>query len=324
MVRLLLGIFLPLALPALAQDRLPILDVHLHAYAADQLGPPPLAMCTPIPEFPAWDPAGPYPPTFMALHKDPPCDDPVWSPETDAELRQQTIEAMERRNVFGILSGSPERVASWMESYWALAEELDIPVGIHIGPGPPGVHYLWADGYRAHLHSALTLEPVLVRHPKLRVYIMHAGFPMINDLLALLYAHPQVYVGVGVIERAIETIEEAPFLSDAQKRDILYNNAVRFLRLPEETIAQPRQYARENRTTTVISSSLPSSMAPASSHLATSGREEKFPAGPTTGPSPGPTLVTAVAAAESAVRNSMPNAASAMVTTTTVIPTAKI
>lgn len=318
------------AVSALAQDRLPILDVHLHAYAADQQGAPPLAMCTPIPEFPAWDPAAPYPPIFMALHKDPPCDDPVWSPETDEELRQQTIEAMERRNVFGILSGSPERVASWMEAapgrfipglefnvantdhtpdslralfesgqvevlaevtnqyagiapdddqmapYWALAEELDIPVGIHIGPGPPGVHYLWADGYRAHLHNALTLEPVLVRHPKLRVYIMHAGFPMIDDLLTLLYAHPQVYVGVGVIvftqpraafyrylrsiveagfakrvmfgsdqmvwpgviERAIETIEEAPFLSDEQKRDILYNNAARFLRLSDEEIAR--------------------------------------------------------------------------------------
>ena len=86
-----------------------------------------------------------------------------------------------------------------MEPYWEMAEALDIPVGIHIGPGPPGVFHLGSEGYRARLHSALTLEPVLVRHPKLRVYIMHAGFPMIDDLLALLYAHPQVYVGVGVI-----------------------------------------------------------------------------------------------------------------------------
>ena len=163
-----------------------------------------------------------------------------------------------------------------MEPYWALAEELDIPVGIHIGPGPPGVIYLGAEGYRARFHSALTMEEVLVRHPRLRLYIMHAGFPMLDDLLALMYAHPQVYVDVGVIvftqtrqafyrylqgiveagfgnrvmfgsdqmvwpgviERAVAVIEEAPFLSEQQKRDIFYNNAARFLRLSEGEIAR--------------------------------------------------------------------------------------
>ena len=42
----------------------------------------------------------------------------------------------------------------------------------------------------------------------------------------------------GVIERSIAVIEEAPFLSDAQKRDLLYNNAARFLRLSDEDIAR--------------------------------------------------------------------------------------
>jgi len=162
------------------------------------------------------------------------------------------------------------------EPYWALAEELDIPVGIHIGTGPPGVAYLGARGYRARLHSALTLEEVLISHRGLRVYIMHAGFPMPDDLLAVLYSYPQVYVDIGVIvytqsrkafyrylrgitdagfshrvmfgsdqmvwpgviERSIRTIEEAPFLSADTKRDILYNNAARFLRLSEDEIAR--------------------------------------------------------------------------------------
>lgn len=313
---------------AAAQDRAPVLDMHLHALAADQQGPPPLAMCTPIQEFPAWDPATPYGQTFLAMMKDPSCDDPVWSPETDQELMRRTIAVMERRNVVGVLGGTPERVSTWMnaaqdrfipgldfnvadtdvspdslrslveagrvevlaevtnqyaglapddpqmEPYWQLAEDLDLPVGIHIGPGPPGVIYLGSDGYRARLHSALTLEPVLVRHPGLRVYVMHAGFPMIDDLLALLYAHPQVYVGVGVIvftrrdfdpylrriveaghanrvmfgsdqmvwpeviERAIDRIEGLSFLTEQQKRDILYNNAARFLRLSEDQISE--------------------------------------------------------------------------------------
>lgn len=163
-----------------------------------------------------------------------------------------------------------------MEPYWVLAEELDLPVGIHIGTGPPGVRYLGASGYRARLHSALTLEEVLVRHPRLRIYIMHAGFPLLEDLLALMYSHPQVYVDVGVIvfsqpraafyrylqgiveagfgnrvmfgsdqmvwpgviERSIAVIEDAPFLNEKQKRDIFYNNAARFLRLSDEDVAK--------------------------------------------------------------------------------------
>lgn len=156
-----------------------------------------------------------------------------------------------------------------LEPLWAMAEQLDVPVGIHIGGADPGTPYTGSPAFRARLQSALTLEEVLVRHPKLRVYIMHAGYPMLDDLLALLFTHPQVYVepsmavnvetraafyrflrGLvdagygdrvmfgsdqliwpGLIEAAIESIEAAPFLSAGQKRDIFYNNAARFLRL---------------------------------------------------------------------------------------------
>ena len=161
-----------------------------------------------------------------------------------------------------------------MAPYWALAEELDIPVGIHLGPGSPGEFYLGNKKYRARLQSALTMEEVLIRHPKMRVYLMHAGYPMLDDLLALLFSHPQVYVEVsmlanvepragfyrylkaiveagygervmfgsdqmvwpGIIEPAIAAIERAPFLSPRQKRDIFYNNAARFLRLSAKEI----------------------------------------------------------------------------------------
>jgi len=40
------------------------------------------------------------------------------------------------------------------------------------------------------------------------------------------------------IEYAIESIETADFLSEKQKRDILYNNAVRFFRLKDKKISQ--------------------------------------------------------------------------------------
>ena len=38
------------------------------------------------------------------------------------------------------------------------------------------------------------------------------------------------------IRIAIETVEDAEFLSSEQKRDIFYNNAARFLRLSDEQI----------------------------------------------------------------------------------------
>jgi uncharacterized protein len=155
------------------------------------------------------------------------------------------------------------------EPYLALAEELDIPVGIHIGTGPPGAPYLGAPKYRARLHSPLQLEEPLLKHQKLRIFVMHAGWPMLDDMLAVMWAHPQVHVEVGVlifalpraefyrylqrlvesgfgarvmfgsdqmvwpgvIEYGIRLIEDAPFLTPQQKQAILYDNAARFLRL---------------------------------------------------------------------------------------------
>jgi predicted TIM-barrel fold metal-dependent hydrolase len=104
---------------------------------------------------------------------------------------------------------------------------------------------------------------------------MHAGWPMIDDLLAVLWTHPQVYVDLGVIdwalpraefhrylqriveagfgkrvlfgsdqmiwpetqEIAIQSIESAAFLTPDQRRDIFFNNAARFFRLSPERIA---------------------------------------------------------------------------------------
>ncbi len=162
------------------------------------------------------------------------------------------------------------------DPYLALAAELDIPVGIHIGPGPPGVAYVNSPNYRGKHHDPLQLEEVLMKYPELRVYICHAAWPMLDNLLTLLYAHPQVHLDISIINYALpptefhrymrriveagfgnrvmfgsdqmvwpETLEiglksilNADYLSDEQKRDILYNNAARFLNLSGETIAK--------------------------------------------------------------------------------------
>jgi predicted TIM-barrel fold metal-dependent hydrolase len=164
-----------------------------------------------------------------------------------------------------------------MEPLWALAEELDVPVAIHMGPGEPGQPYA-SGAYRVGLGDPLLLEPVLIRHPKLRVSVMHAGYPMAERMRALMFSYPQVYVDIGsivyteprasfyaflrelveagygdrimfgsdqmiwpgVIAASVQTIEDAPFLDADQKRDIFYNNAARFLRLSSEETAGQR------------------------------------------------------------------------------------
>lgn len=315
----------------------PVIDMHMHAMAAHEQGPPPVAMCVPIHPMPAWD-AGvnAYGETFMRMLKEPHCQNPVWSPLTDDLLMSATVQVMNELNIYGVLSGSPAMVANWqkaapgrffsginfrlnspgrdyapeqimalrdagqldvlaeitnqyagipvndprMEPYWSLAETLDIPVGVHMGPGPPGIIYLGASHYRASLSNPLQLEDVLARHPQLRLYIMHAGFPFLDALLAVMYAHPQVYVDTGVIifsqseetfsrylrrivengfanrvmfgsdqmvwpgviPQALDRINKADFLRPNQKRDILYNNAARFLRLSEKQIAKHHEH----------------------------------------------------------------------------------
>ena len=157
-----------------------------------------------------------------------------------------------------------------LEPYYALAEELDIPVGIHTGIGPPGTPYLpGLQGFRVTLGNPALVEEVLVRHPRLRIYLMHGGAPYLQETKAILAVYPQVYVDLATINwilphqefhnylhelmlagfgkrllfgsdqmfwpeaigMAIEGIESASFLSEPEKRDIFYNNAVRFLGL---------------------------------------------------------------------------------------------
>lgn len=326
---------LALSAPLHAQERLPIIDMHLHASRVADFavlgGPPPIPHCVPMTDYPIPDAARSWAEIFKS--RDLPCR-AFWSPSTDADVMEQTIAIMKRRNAYGVISGP--QVALYKEAggdrvipglsfsggpnapaveavrrsltqggfavlgefspqygglapddpslapYWALAEELDVPVAIHIGTGPVGAPYLAFGRYRARLHSALLLEEVLVRHPKLRVSIMHAGWPMLDDLLAVLWTHPQVYVDLGAIdwalpraefhrylrriveagfgkrvlfgsdqmvwpdamEAAIESIESADFLTAEQKRDIFFDNAARFLRLSPQRVAAMHGKAR--------------------------------------------------------------------------------
>jgi hypothetical protein len=164
------------------------------------------------------------------------------------------------------LSGVPPNDPA-LAPYFALAEELDLPVLIHTaGIGP------YLPGFRSAAGNPLLLEDVLVRHPKLRLFVENAGYPYRGEKIAMMYQYPHLHADVSTISwviprtafydyleafvraglgkrlmfgsdqmrwpakigEGIEAIEQAPFLTKEQKRDILYHNAVRFLRLEHE------------------------------------------------------------------------------------------
>ena len=160
---------------------------------------------------------------------------------------------------------------SMFEPYLALAEEFDVPVLMHVA----GIGGRFP-AYRAAMGRPLLLEPVLKKHPALRLYVENAGYPFGEEMVALLYMYPNVYVDVSTITwliprpafhdylqrivragfgdrvmfgtdqfgypeiaaTAIAAIESASFLTPGQKRDIFYNNAARFLRLSPAQIAR--------------------------------------------------------------------------------------
>ncbi|MGI8735029.1 MAG: amidohydrolase family protein [Pyrinomonadaceae bacterium] len=285
------------------QNRPPIIDVHVHAYAKDE----------------RWTSKVPDPVTGQPI-----------TATTEQAHMQATLAEMKKYNIVkGVVSNDYQAVLRWkaaspdhiiasygfddpssvdlaflrrehaagrlmalgeigaqyegiapndpkMEPYWALAEELDIPVGLHTGLAPPNTPYECCPKFRTSLGNPALLEEVLIRHRKLRVYLMHAGYPYLQETIAIMHIYPQVYADLGAIDwlrpredfheylralmragmgkrlmfgsdqmvwpegirMAIEGIESASFLTEEQKRDIFYNNAVRFLRLDEKKLEQ--------------------------------------------------------------------------------------
>src|SRR5664279_4901677 len=94
----------------------PIIDVHVHASPANDLGPPPLAFDLPVAEQLVHDPAESYLHRFIGSFQEPRGDRATWSPMTDEELRDQTLAIMARRNIVGVVSGTEDRVADWRAS----------------------------------------------------------------------------------------------------------------------------------------------------------------------------------------------------------------
>ena len=199
-------------------------------------------------------------------------------------LPEQSVEALRllvKEGVVGVLGELPLQYFglapddSRLAPYYDYLEESGVPVALHTGLGPPGMPHTTHPRFRVTLGRPTLLEPVIAGRPALRGYLMHAGWPYLEETIAMMYMYPSLYADIGALawaipldafhtalrtlveagfgERllfgtdqmywpgaigiAIETIEAVPFLSAKQKRDILYNNAARFLKLSDEQIA---------------------------------------------------------------------------------------
>lgn len=256
---------------AATQDRLPIIDMHMHVSTS---------LSKPLAEMDHYN-------IVLGFLSDSPDDvfewvaavpgrfiaSPIVLDPADVDLARLRREYEAGRfggmgeiasQYFGIAADDPV-----LEPFFALAEEFDVPVLIHShGTGYPSTQF------RIEIGRPTRIEEVLIRHPALRISIEASGFPFLESTIALMLRYPNVYgdlstwkytreifewylrrlldaglgsrlmfgsdVGGGrpeVIGESIEAIESIRFLTQVQKRDILYNNAARFLRLSDEQIA---------------------------------------------------------------------------------------
>jgi predicted TIM-barrel fold metal-dependent hydrolase len=163
------------------------------------------------------------------------------------------------------------------DAYWAVAEKHGVPVGIHTGGAPPGTPYTCCPKFRLALGDPLLLEDMLVKYPKLKVYVMHAGGFFPQNALMLMTMYPHVYVDISTltwtpiagdllepflieakrrrlldrvmfgsdqmrwpeaIALAIDRVNRLSFLTGEEKADIFYDNAAKFLGLTAEEIAR--------------------------------------------------------------------------------------
>lgn len=96
-------------------------------------------------------------------------------------------------------SGTTLSDAIW-QPYLRICEKYDIPVAVHTGGGDPGGTNSWSPKARLALGDPYLIEDVLVRYPKLRIYMMHAGgedWP--EHCIRLMAYYPHLYTDLAVM-----------------------------------------------------------------------------------------------------------------------------
>lgn len=151
--------------------------------------------------------------------------------------------------------------------YYEVCERKGIPVFFHTGLDGPEPQQNVSPKFRIELGDPLLLQDVVTHFPNLRVVIMHMGWPYPDHALYMLYAYPNVYLDTAVVNwilgsslfdrmlkeavdtvgsdrilfgsdqmvwpqmitPAVRAIVKADYLTDKDKRRILWSNAADLL-----------------------------------------------------------------------------------------------
>jgi predicted TIM-barrel fold metal-dependent hydrolase len=85
-----------------------------------------------------------------------------------------------------------------LSPYWELSETTQVPVAVFTGLAPAGTSLRpCCTHYRATAARLQDVEEVLVRYPRLRVYLMQAGWPYKAETVALMQSYPELYADLG-------------------------------------------------------------------------------------------------------------------------------
>ena len=160
--------------------------------------------------------------------------------------------------------------------YMQICERYNIPVAVHTGGGPPNITYQGRPNFRLKNGDPYTIEDVIAKYPKLKIYLMHAGGDYFDHAIRLMMQYSHVYADLGVIlwinemtidfgeqflrkakkyglidrvmygsdqmvwphaiEKSIKQLDSYEFLTEEDKRKIFYHNAIRFLGLNEKDL----------------------------------------------------------------------------------------
>jgi uncharacterized protein len=155
------------------------------------------------------------------------------------------------------------------QPYLAICEKYGIPVAYHSGGSFPDAQNLGWPKYRIKFGDPLLIEDVLVKYPKLKLYLMHAGENFYENTLRMMDGYPNLYADLGdelwlhpltkdyatkflrsaktyglldrvlfgsdqmvwpeAITSSINFLKSMDFLTEAEKEMILYKNAKKFL-----------------------------------------------------------------------------------------------
>ena len=150
---------------------------------------------------------------------------------------------------------------SLMNPYYAIAEKYKLPAGIHTGGAGPNHG---CPNFKPELGNPALLEKLILKFPKLKLWVMHSGDQFYKETIMLMRKYPKLYADISVIsnpdilpqekfsaimkefieagledrlmfgsdngdiQKTIAAVQNLSFLSDKQKEKIFYMNAEHF------------------------------------------------------------------------------------------------